>query len=217
MTTYFGLDTEQAGQVIGEDLGKWIQANWNGQVDKVLALTNMRAINSIPQQIGTALKQLLSQTQLNDKNILYFDDGGLAGVTYQRVYNIIQSWSEFHRIAVIALGDHIALAALEATRALGREGDVIIGGMDGLDVASEELNKSDSRLLYSLAFDNEKFGEHLLDLALCTLQGEKVPRVERMPFTYLSWTLYMTVISIFSLRRQNYQKLSEFSNIAISQ
>ncbi|MEP6984337.1 MAG: hypothetical protein ABI970_01980, partial [Chloroflexota bacterium] len=170
---------------IGEDLGKWIQANWNGQVDKVLALTNMRAINSIPQQIGTALKQLLSQTQLNDKNILYFDDGGLAGVTYQRVYNIIQSWSEFHHIAVIALGDHIALAALDAIRALGREGDVIIGGMDGLDVAAEELNKPDSRLLYSLAFDNEKFGEHLLDLALRTLQGEKVPRVEQMPFTYL--------------------------------
>jgi ABC-type sugar transport system substrate-binding protein len=185
MTTYFGLDTEQAGQVIGEDLVKWIQTNWDGQVDKVLALTNMRAVNSIPNQIGAALKELLAHTQLDEKNILYFDDGGLPEVTYERVHNIIQCWSEFHRIVVIALGDHIALAAFEAVRALGREADTLFGGMDGLDMAVEELNKLDSRLLYSLAFDSEGFGERLLGLALRTLQGEKVPRAERMPFTYL--------------------------------
>jgi ABC-type sugar transport system substrate-binding protein len=185
MTTYVGLDTEQAGQVIGEDLAKWIQANWNGQVDKVLALTNMRAVNSIPQQIGAAIKQLLSQTQLDDKDVLYFDDGGLPEITSERVRDIIQSWGEFHHIVVIALGDHIALAAFEAIRALGREADTLIGGMDGLDIAAEELNNPDSHLLYSLSFDNERFGERLLDMALGTLQGEKVPRVERVPFAYL--------------------------------
>jgi len=145
----------------------------------------MRAVNSIPQQIGAAIKQLLSQTQLDDKNVLYFDDGGLPEITSERVRDIIQSWGEFHHIVVIALGDHIALAAFEAIRALGREADTLIGGMDGLDIAAEELNNPDSHLLYSLSFDNERFGERLLDMALGTLQGEKVPRVERVPFAYL--------------------------------
>jgi ribose transport system substrate-binding protein len=181
LTTFVGLDNRRAGQMVGEDLGNWIQANWNGQVDKVLALTNLRVVRPISERIGAALEVLRSQTGLHPDHILYLDDGGLPEVTRERVQEILQRWHDLHRIVVIALGDHIALAALETARALGREGSIVVGGMDGIQAAVEEFNNPDSRLIYSLSFDSQAFGEQLLDLATRILDGQHVQRQQLVP------------------------------------
>lgn len=180
LTTCLGLDNKHAGQVVGEDLAKWIQVNWNGQLDRVLALTNMRVVKSIPERIGAALETLAAHIPLKPDDVMYLDDCGLPEITIDRVREILERWREFHHIAMIALGDHIALAALEATRALGREEDIVVGGMDGIVPAEESRNPA-SRLIYSLAFDGEHFGEQLLDLAVRILKGERVPRQQLIP------------------------------------
>jgi ABC-type sugar transport system substrate-binding protein len=181
LTTFLGLDNVQAGQIVGEELTKWIQAQWNGQVDRVIALINQRAVKPISERISAALEVLQAHTNLETDHILYLDDGGLPDITYERIQEVLQRWDDLRRIVIIALGDHIALGALEAARDMGREEDVIIGGMDGIQIAEDEFNNPDSRLLYSLNFDTGQFGEILLDLALRILQGERVPRQQLMP------------------------------------
>lgn len=176
LTTYVGLDNQQAGQMVGEDLANWIEAHWDGQLDKVIALTNQRTVKSVPQRISAALDELVARIDFDRDHVLYLDDGGLPETTAERTQGILTEWSEFRHIVIIALGDHIAHAALEAARALGREQDVIVGGMDGIFMPEEATTEPTSRLLYSLSFDTEHIGEQLLDLAIKTLQGERIPR-----------------------------------------
>jgi ribose transport system substrate-binding protein len=183
MTTHFGVDNDRAGQLIGEDLADWIAANWDGHIDKVIALTNQRIVKSALQRISAALNALTARSGLDSDKILYLDDGGLPETTDQRVREILTSWGETHKVAIIALGDHIAAAALRAARDLGREGDIVIGGMDGIFLDEAEIRKPDSRLVYSLSFDIERFGEELLGLAIRLLQGERVLRQHLMPPT----------------------------------
>jgi ABC-type sugar transport system substrate-binding protein len=183
LTTYFGVNNEQAGQMIGEDLAAWIHEHWNNEMDKVIALTNQRIVKSALQRISAALNALIANTSLSMDSVLYLDDGGLPETTSQRVHEILTGWGESHRIAIIALGDHIAISALQAARELGREEDIVIGGMDGIFVEEEEALKPASRLVYSLSFDTGLFGEQLLDLAIRILQGEQVPRQQLMPPT----------------------------------
>jgi ABC-type sugar transport system substrate-binding protein len=174
-TTYFGVDNKQAGALAGAALGKWINANWAGQVDKILALTESRVADVVRLRIDHALATLKGMIHYDPNNLLYVDSGNVHDLSVERTIEVLQRWTDYHRIALIGFNEDTSLALMDAVRALGRLDDVVTVGQGADRAALDELRRPDTRLIATTGYRPYAYGAHLVDLAQRILRGERVP------------------------------------------
>lgn len=193
---FFGINARSAGNQVGEALAHWIQANWNGQIDKIIVLLESRTLDVFRQRFDYALQKLDALIGYDKGSLLYLDNGGDRTITAERVAQAIQNWPNHHRIVILCMNDKIASGALEGVRALGREEDVAVASYDGTPVAIEEFRRADSRLIVSPSFRADLYGRQLVELSRRILSGEKVERthyVEPLCLTRENYTQYVSV------------------------
>lgn len=174
MTVFFGINNQQAGYLAGEALGKWVQKNWDGAVDKVLVMTEQRALSAIRTRIDSAVQGLADNAQMNKESVFYLDGGTHQNTAYERAETVFNLWPDVHRIAVICSNDDTAMGVITRAKEMGRHDDIAVIGQ-GADLAIAEFPKSGNRFIASTAYYPEKYGEHLMDLALRMLRKERVP------------------------------------------
>jgi ribose transport system substrate-binding protein len=172
---YFGANNEQAGLLAGAALGKWIRAHWDSRVDKIVVMSEHRVLAEVRKRLDFALVALRDAMVFSPDDVLFLDSGNLRETAAERFAPILTRWSAHRKIAVIGFNDETALGALDAARAVGREGDLVAVGQ-GADAAISEFRKPDTRLIASTAYFPERYGAHLLDLARRMHAGETVPR-----------------------------------------
>lgn len=174
-TTYFGVDNQQAGALAGAALGNWINANWAGQVDKILALTEIRVADVVRLRIDHALATLKDMIHYDSDNLLYIDSGNVYDLSVERTIDVLRRWTDYHRIAMIGFNEDTSLALMDAARTLGRLNDVVAIGQGADRAALDELRRPDTRLIATTGYRPYAYGAHLVDLALRILRGERVP------------------------------------------
>jgi ribose transport system substrate-binding protein len=174
--TFFGVNNEEAGRLIGAELGRWIKQHWGGQVDKIVILTDNRVLDEIRKRTDYALITLADWVRFSSDDVLHLDSGNTHDIAYERSLPVLQRWGAYHRIAVIGMNDETAIGALDAARALGRESDVAVAGQGADSLALAELRSPNSRLIASVAYFPERYGERLVELALRFFRGEKLER-----------------------------------------
>lgn len=175
LTIFFGIDNREAGLQSGEALGKWIQANWDGHVDKILILGDYRLTGMVRQRLDYAAQKML---EILGKQVEPFPihSGNIRETATQNVLPILTNWGKDVRIAIIGQNDDTTLGAIDAARSLGIEENVVGVGYGATELALDELRSPDSRLVASVDMHPEEYGTPLLELALRMLNGEKVPR-----------------------------------------
>lgn len=173
-TVFFGINNQRAGWLVGEALGRWVQAHWDGQVDKVLVVTEKRVLNVVQQRLDYGLKGLASFVHYDPNTVFYLDGGNHREVSATNTYEVLIRWKDMHRIAAICLNDDSALGVLDAARALGRELDVAVVGQNA-NLAVEEFRNPGTRFIASADYFPQQYGARLIELALKMLQGERVP------------------------------------------
>ncbi|NJL94601.1 MAG: sugar ABC transporter substrate-binding protein [Anaerolineae bacterium] len=178
LEVFFGIDNYQAGYLPGQALGQWINTHWDGQVDKLLVVTEQRAVSTIRERMRGSVEGLRSQVALDlNHNKLDLDGGTRYEITRERVTPVLEGWFQrgFHRIAVSCSNDDTAIGVLDAARALGHEERVAVIGQ-GANLAVQEFeNNPNSHFIASAAYFPERYGERLIDLAQRMLAGERVP------------------------------------------
>jgi ribose transport system substrate-binding protein len=85
------------------------------------------------------------------------------------------SRSTASHILVGSINDSVALGAVRAFAEAGRSEHCAVVGQNGTIAARAELREPNSRLIGSVGFFPEKYGEHLVALALSILRGESTP------------------------------------------
>jgi ribose transport system substrate-binding protein len=193
---FFGINTRSAGNQVGEALANWVQANWNGRIDKIIVLLESRTLDVFRQRYDYALKKLDEMVGYDKSSLLYLDNGGDQIITAKRVTQAIQNWPNHHRIVILCMNDKIASGALEGIRALGREADVAVASYDGTPVAIQEFQRPNSRLIVSPSFRADIYGQQLIELSRHILSGEKVERahyVEPLCLTRENYADYVTM------------------------
>jgi ribose transport system substrate-binding protein len=108
-------------------------------------------------------------------DVFYIDGSNSMEVTQERAHLVLDRWSDYHNIVVLGLNDESTLGALEAARISGREEDVI-GVGHGATMVGEAYQEINSRLIGSVGYFPERYGEHLIELARRILDGGSVPR-----------------------------------------
>ena len=190
MQTFFGINNQRAGYLAGETLGKWIQANWDGHVDRILLMTDTRIVRSIRERLDQALVGLSSILKYDADIVLPLDGGAARADAYERVNTILPNWSDFHHIAVATINDESAVGVLDAARAQGREQDFVVAGQ-GATFYEDEFRNPSSRFIASVDYHPEQYGVKLIELALKMLEGERIPRENYIEPTVLTREMFL--------------------------
>jgi ribose transport system substrate-binding protein len=164
--TYFGANNYQAGLIAGRYLGRWAKRHWDGQADEVLMIELQRA-GSLPQaRIRGAAAGLSETLRLPDGcRTVSIDGDGRFQTALERVRKHLRQ-SSASRVLVFAANDSSALGALRAFEEAGRARECVVVGQNAEPEARAELRCQRSRLIASVGYFPENYGDGLLRLAL---------------------------------------------------
>ncbi len=174
---YFGVDNCQAGLTAGRYLARWAEQNWKGQVDEILLIGSSRA-GSLPEARLTGSLLGIHEVLPNSTNarVSVVDGNWRRQVSRDAVRSHLKT-STARKILVSTINDPSAIGALEAFKDAGRLQHCAIVGQNCSIEARLEMQRPHSRLLGSVAYFPERYGEQIIALALDILtQRITVPR-----------------------------------------
>ena len=173
--TYFGADNYRAGLLGGHALTRWAKNEWNGQVDEVLLLRE-RVAGSLPGARVTAMHEVIQRElpHITDAMVFELDGKGASKASYEAVQKYLRQKPP-RRTLVAANNDPTAMGALKAFEDLKRLKLCAIMSQNCVFEAQEEMRRPGSRMVGSMAFFPERYGEQLLPVALSILNGKPAP------------------------------------------
>jgi ribose transport system substrate-binding protein len=181
---FFGGNNYVAGRIGGRALARWAGSNWKGQVDSILMLGHSAAgplTNSRLTGTAVGISEILKD--MNPSEVISVDVKGGYAETMDAVIKHL-SRSKASHILVGCINDSVALGAVRAFAEVGRSEHCAVVGQNGTIAARAELREPNSRLIGSVGFFPEKYGEHIVALALDMLHGESAP-----PAVFIKHTL----------------------------
>ncbi len=173
--TYFGANNYEAGLIGGRHLGRWAKQTWHGDVDEVVFFELARAGN-LPRMRLTGmlfgLKAFLPT--LEDRQVTYINGDGRFGESFEAMRKYLRTTRSRH-ILVGAINDASALGALRAFQEAGRTDFCAVMGQNASPEGRSELREPATRLIGSVAYFPERYGEELMRVALEILGHRAVP------------------------------------------
>jgi ribose transport system substrate-binding protein len=173
--TYFGANNYEAGLLGGRYLAKWALENWAGSVDEIVLMQQNRA-GPLPRSRlqGTLAGIVEVLPKLRGCPVAELDGDSDMGRSIAVVRNHLR-FSASRRVLVGAIDDTSALGALRAFEGSGRASACAVLGQNAAPEARAEMRRPSSRLIGSVAYFPEKYGDHLTRLALEILTKKQVP------------------------------------------
>ncbi len=173
--TYFGADSYQAGVIGGRALGRWAKENWDGKVEEVLLL-ELPLAGSLPQLRITGALAGLHQTLpgMAMTTITHLEVKG----DFEHSLDVVRRHlrrTGARRTLVATVNDPSALGALRAFEESGRVNECAVIGQNATRAARDELRRPGTRLIGSVGYFPERYGEELIPLALAILQKKPTP------------------------------------------
>jgi ribose transport system substrate-binding protein len=173
--TYFGANNYEAGLIGGRYLGRWAKQHWGGEVDEIVLVALKRA-GSLPQMRLTGMLVGMKDVcpHLESCPVTYVDGDGVLGDSFEAMRKHLRV-SKSRRIVVGAINDPSALGALRAFQEAGRTTSCAIVGHNASPEGRAELRQPGTRLVGSVAYFPEKYGDQILKVALDILHRRPVP------------------------------------------
>jgi ribose transport system substrate-binding protein len=175
--TYFGVDNYRAGWDGGVALGRWIKANWQGRIDKLIVLQHA-AGGALPAMRLTGQVEGLQSVvgDIAEPDIIRLDDASVRQETEQAMLGELEMLPAARRLAVLSLSDNTAEAIINAARRSGRTDQMVTVALGaGTRLIRSELRKPSSMVVAAALFRPEEYGGPLLDLAQKILRGDQAP------------------------------------------
>jgi ribose transport system substrate-binding protein len=172
---YFGANNYQAGLLAGNYLGRWAKRRWAEEVDEVLLIELQRAGSLLKARMRGVHAGITETIRLGERcRVVPVDGDGQFQTSLERVRRHLRE-SRAKRILVGAANDSSALGALRAFQEAGRANDCVVVGQNAEPEARAELRSSHTRLIASVAYFPEKYGDGLIRLALDILTHKPMP------------------------------------------
>lgn len=185
--SYFGADNYRAGFMAGQGLGRWVEKHWQRPPDLVLCLQ--------AQKVGPAAEARLQGEReglesaigpLPDERVITIETPVIVEEAETMMQEQVASIPPGSRVAILAINDDAALGALTAFEKAGRLDEVAAVGQNADLVGRAALRRPDLPFVGSTSYAPERYGEQLLDLAVCILDGEPVPPAAFCRHTFIT-------------------------------
>ena len=173
--TYYGANNYRAGLIGGRFLGRRAVGLWKSQVPEVILL-ELPMAGALPRSrlMGMLAGIRESIPELKDHQITFLNGNGQYGHSLDVVRKHLAK-RKSTRMLVGAVNDPSSLGALTAVRESGRLEDCLIMGQNASIEARKEIRNKDSRLVGSVAYFPESYGEGVISLALDLLLNKPTP------------------------------------------
>jgi len=173
--TYFGADNYKAGLIGGKALGRWARENWNGQVDQLVLIELPIAGSLLELRLSGLVDGLRTELpKIVETPLVRLNGRG----DFEQVLDVMRKYMRRRgprRTLVGTVNDVCALAALRAFEEAGAAQQCAVMGQNALREARAELRRPGTRLIGSVAYFPERYGEELIPLALSILRQKPVP------------------------------------------
>jgi len=173
--TYYGANNYRAGTLGGQYLAKWATQHWHGRVDEVLLL-ELPVAGALPKArlTGTLAALRANLPSFTDQKVVALDGNGQFDRSLEVVRKHLRK-SHAKCVLVGAINDPSALGALRAFQEAGRVDECAVMGQNASFEARSEIRTPGSRLIGSVAYFPERYGEGAISLALNILKGKPTP------------------------------------------
>ena len=172
---FYGANNYRAGLLAGHALAHAAIQQWRGQVDEVLLL-ELSMAGPLPRSrltgVLAGIREILPK--IRDEHVRFIDGNGRFENSLQVTRRYLQR-NKARRVLIGGLNDPSCLGALQAFEEAGRGANCLAVGQNASIEARREMRRSGSRLVGSVAYFPERYGEAVLSLALDKLQGKEIP------------------------------------------
>ena len=172
---FYGANNYQAGLLAGRALGRWARLHWKGGLEGVL-LIDLPGAGPLPglrlNGVLAGIREIL--TALPDAKVVRLDGRNTFDGALQAVTDWLPS-TQPGRYLIGAINDPSALGALAALDGWPG-GNFVAVGQSATLAARQEMRLPHSRLIGSVAYFPEHYGEYLIRLALELIQHRPVPQ-----------------------------------------
>jgi ribose transport system substrate-binding protein len=171
---FYGANNYEAGLMGGRYLGRWAKERWHGVVDEIILMELARA-GSLPHMRLTGMVMGIHSVLPHAKGckVTYLEGDGNLGPSFDAVRWHLRA-SKAQRILVGAVNDPSALGALRAFQEAGRTDHCAVMGQNASPEARSELREAGTRLIGSVGYFPERYGEDLIHLSLDILNQRQV-------------------------------------------
>jgi ribose transport system substrate-binding protein len=172
---YYGANNYRAGVIGGRALAQGCLHQWGGNFDQ-LVLLELPIAGPLPHSrlngIIAGLRQVLPHVP--DHKICFLDGHG----RFESSLSIMRRHLARHKSSRVLLGavnDPSCLGGLEAFEETGNAEHCLAVGQNGSIEARQEMRRPGTRLLGSVGYFPEHYGEAVISLALDKAQGKELP------------------------------------------
>jgi ribose transport system substrate-binding protein len=173
--TFYGANNYEAGLIAGRHIANWAKRNWTEAVEEIIMLDLPKA-GPVPAAriTGTiaGIKRVLNYADAVP--VIHVNGEGKFGESFEIVRKRLRM-SKSKRTLVGAINDPSALGALRAFEEAGRTAHCAVVGQNASPEARMELRRQNSRLVGSVSYFPERYGDDLIPLALDLLNRKHVP------------------------------------------
>lgn len=165
--TYFGANNYRAGLIGGRYLGHWAKSNWGGQVEEIIMIELGRA-SVIPKTRLTGMERGILEvlgSRAEKVQVTYLDGDGQFEPSWSAMRKHLRK-SRSERMLIGTMNDGSALGVLRAFEEAGRLESCAVMGQNGSPEGRRELRKPNTRLIGSVAYFPETYGDGLVRLAV---------------------------------------------------
>ncbi len=173
--TYYGANNYEAGLIGGRYMARWAKHHWQCDVDEIVLLELPRA-GSLPRMRLTGMLAGLREVipKLDHCPVIYLNTDGRLGESFEATRRHLRG-SRAKRTMIGAINDASALGALRAFQEAGRAANCAIMGQNASPEGRAELREPETRLIGSVAYFPERYGDDLVRVALDLLNRRPVP------------------------------------------
>src|SRR5579885_2496699 len=173
--TYYGANNYEAGLIGGRYLGRWVKRRWAGEAGEIILLELPRAGN-LPRMRLTGLLAGLKEVLPNLANchVVALDGDGCFDKSFEAVRKHLRL-ARSDRSIVGAINDTSALGALRAFQEAGRAERCAIMSHNASPEGRAELREPNTRLIGSVGYFPERYGDDLIRVSLDILNRRPVP------------------------------------------
>jgi ribose transport system substrate-binding protein len=172
---YYGANNYRAGLIGGRALAQACTRDWGGSVDEVILL-ELPMAGPLPRSrltgILAGIREILPK--ISDQRFRFINGNG----RYESSLDVMRKHlrkSKAAKVLIGAMNDPSCLGALQAFEEAGREEQCLAVGQNASIEARREMRRATSRLVGSVSYFPEQYGDAVISLAVDKLQGKDVP------------------------------------------
>jgi ribose transport system substrate-binding protein len=173
--TYFGANNYKAGLIGGKALGRWAREHWDGKVDQLVLLELPIAGSLLELRITGLVDGLRAELpSIVTVPVVHLNGRG----EFEQVLEVIRNYlrrARPKRTLIGTVNDVCALAALRAFEEAGASEQCAVVGQNAILDSRNELRCPGTRLVGTVAYFPERYGDEIIPLAKSILQKKSVP------------------------------------------